>query len=90
MAKSKQPKKVLLFDKRKYSLMIIGLLITALGFLLMIGGGTDDPTEFSYEIFSFRRITLAPILVLLGFALQIYVILSKKPSQPDEDTGKKK
>ena len=89
MAKNKQPRKALLFDKRKYNLMIAGLLILALGFVLMIGGGTDDPSEFSYEIFSFRRITLAPILVLLGFALQIYVILSRKASEP-EDTTKKK
>ncbi len=89
MAKNKQPQKALLFDKRKYNLMIAGLLILALGFVLMIGGGTDDPSEFSYEIFSFRRITLAPILVLLGFALQIYVILSRKASEP-EDTTKKK
>ncbi len=78
MAKKKQPEKELLFDKRKYTLLIAGLLIIALGFILMIGGGTEDPTKFSEDIFSFRRITLAPILVILGFALQIYVILSKK------------
>ncbi len=90
MTKNKEPRKVLLFDKRKYTLMIAGLLITALGFLLMIGGGTDEPAKFSEEIFSFRRITLAPILVLLGFALQIYVILSKKTGDAEEDTEKKK
>ncbi len=90
MAKTKKTQqKVLLFDKRKYTLMIIGLLIIALGFILMIGGGTEDPTEFSYEIFSFRRITLAPILVLIGFGLQIYVILSKKHSKT-EDASKQK
>ncbi len=90
MAKSKQPKKELLFDKRKYTLMIAGLIITAIGFLLMIGGGTEDPSKFSEDIFSFRRITLAPILVLFGFAVQIYVILSKKTDKPGEDTSKKK
>ena len=89
MTKTKQPKKVLLFDKRKYTIMIAGLTITALGFLLMVGGGSDDPSKFSYEIFSFRRITLAPILVLLGFAVQIYVILSKKTNNTEKDTEKK-
>lgn len=90
MAKNKQPKKVLLFDRRKYTLMIAGLLITGVGFLLMIGGGTDDPAKFSEDIFSFRRITLAPIMVLLGFALQIYVILSKKTTDAEDDPEKKK
>lgn len=85
MVKTNKPGKTLLFDKRKYTLMIIGLVFIALGFILMIGGGSDDPAKFSEDIFSFRRITLAPILVMFGFVLQIYVILSKKSSESSEE-----
>ncbi len=75
----KKPKeeRSLLFDRSKYSFMIAGLGLAALGFVLMIGGGSKDPNHFSDSIFSFRRITLAPILVLAGFALQVYAILKK-------------
>ena len=79
----------LLFDRKKYQLLIGGLCITALGFLLMIGGGSPDPNIFNPEIFSFRKITLAPILVLLGFAVQLYAIFSKKAAQ-SEGAGKSK
>ena len=67
-----------LFDRTKYIILIAGLLVTALGFILMIGGGSKDPNEFSYELFNFRRLTLAPFLVLLGYGIQIYSILKKK------------
>jgi hypothetical protein len=67
-----------LFDRSKYKLLIAGLVTTAIGFILMVGGGTDNPNEFSYDLFSFRRITLAPFLVLLGYGIQIYSILKKK------------
>ena len=71
----------MLFDRSKYTLLIAGLLVTALGFLLMIGGGSDDPTVFSEDIFSFRRITLAPILVLAGYGIQIFAILKKTKTE---------
>jgi len=77
----------LLFDRKKYYLLIGGILLIALGFVLMIGGGSTDPNVFSYELYSFRRITLAPILVLLGFGLQLYAIFSKKSSKK-ENSGK--
>lgn len=76
MKKSKE-ERLLLFDRSKYTFMIAGLGLIALGFVLMIGGGSKDPNEFSDAIFSFRRITLAPILVLAGFGLQVYAILKK-------------
>ncbi len=67
--------------KENYKLLIIGLGIILLGFVLMIGGATDDPTVFNGdEIFSFRRITLAPIVVLAGFIFEIYAIM-KKPKE---------
>ncbi len=67
------------FSRENYILLIIGLIIIIIGFTLMIGGGSDDPNVFNPEIFSFRRITLAPLIVLFGFLFQIYAIM-KKPS----------
>lgn len=55
--------------------MGIGLGVIALGFILMAGGGSDDPNVFNPDIYSFRRIRLAPALVLLGFAIEVYAIL---------------
>ncbi|WP_321370988.1 DUF3098 domain-containing protein [uncultured Draconibacterium sp.] len=66
--------------KENYKLMAIGFAVIVLGFILMAGGGSDDPTVFSEDIFSFRRITLAPIILLLGFAFEIYAIM-KKPKE---------
>lgn len=81
----------MLFDRSKYTWLIIGLLVTALGFVLMIGGGSDDPAVFSEGIFSFRRMTLAPILVLAGYGIQIYAILKKTKNTPGKDSeGKSK
>lgn len=63
--------------KRNYVLMLIGFAVIILGFVLMTGGASESPNEFNYEMFSFRRITLAPILVLAGFGFEIYAIMSK-------------
>ena len=70
-------KKKLLFGKRNYKFMLIGILFIAIGFILMSGGGSDDPNIFNEEIYSFRRIRLAPILVIIGFIIQVYAILTK-------------
>jgi hypothetical protein len=67
-----------IFNKRNYKIMLVGLAIIAFGFILMSGGGSDDPSIFSADIYSFRRIRLAPTLVLLGLGLQVYAILSTK------------
>ncbi len=64
--------------RRNYVLMLIGLGVIVLGFVLMAGGGSDDPTVFNEKMFSFRRITLAPIVVIAGFVLEIYAIMSRK------------
>ena len=65
------------FGKRNYRFMIIGIIFIALGFILMSGGGSDDPNVFNEEIYSFRRIRIAPLLVISGFAIEIYAILTK-------------
>ena len=64
-----------IFGKKNYKFMFIGLAIIGLGFILMAGGGSDDPNIFNPDIFSFRRIRLAPMLVLIGFGIEIYAIL---------------
>lgn len=68
-------KPIFVFGKKNYKFMFIGLACIALGFILMSGGGSDDPNVFNPEIFSWRRIRLAPTLVLIGFGIQIYAIL---------------
>lgn len=68
-------KKEFIFSKANYKLMLIGFVVIALGFILMVGGGSDDPNIFNPEIFNFRRIRLAPALVLIGFGIEIAAIL---------------
>lgn len=69
------------FDKTNYVLMVAGVLVILMGFLLMSGGATNDPNIFpAEEIYSFRRITLAPIVVMIGFGIEIVAIL-KRPAQ---------
>jgi len=75
MKKTNQIKEGFIFEKKNYLVMLIGLCFIALGFLLMSGGGSDDPNVFNPEIYNFRRIRLAPTLVLIGFAIQVYAIL---------------
>lgn len=65
------------FGKENYKLLLIGLGLILVGFLLMIGGGSKDPNVFNDAIFNFRRLTLAPILVLAGFVVEIFAIMKK-------------
>lgn len=67
-----------------YKLMLIGFVIIVIGFILMAGGGSNDPNVFNEDMFNFRRITLAPILVLGGFAFEFYAIM-KKPKKKREE-----
>lgn len=69
-----------LFDKVNYKFLLIGIGVIALGFILMSGGGSDNPAVFSDKIFDFRRIRLAPTTVLIGFGITIYAIL-KNPKK---------
>lgn len=65
-----------LFGKRNYILMIAGIIIILLGFVLMAGGGSNDPAVFNEAIYNFRRIRLAPTVVLLGLAVEVYAIMA--------------
>ena len=67
--------------KKNYRLLIIGFFIIVLGFILMMGGNSIDANHFNPAIFSFRRITLAPMLVLFGFMFEIYAIMKKDKSE---------
>jgi hypothetical protein len=68
------------FSKKNYIWMFIGLAFIALGFILMAGGGSDNPNVFSDAVFSVQRIRFAPTLILIGFGIQIYAILLKPKS----------
>ncbi len=73
---SDQPtKKEFLFSKENYRFLLLSITLIAIGFILMAGGGSEDPNFFNPEIFNFRRIRLAPTIVLMGFGLAIYAIL---------------
>jgi len=80
MSNKNEQKQEFLFDKVNYKILLIGIAVIAVGFILMSGGGSDDPKVFSEEIFSFRRIRLAPTVVLAGFGVVIYAIL-KNPKK---------
>jgi hypothetical protein len=82
MAKQQKnsPKEDFLFTKINYSFLLIGLAVIAIGFILMSGGGSDNPKVFNEEVFNFRRIRLAPTVVLLGFGIIIYSIF-KNPQK---------
>lgn len=71
------------FSRKNYLLMLVGVVIIVVGFVLMSGGGEHTVTDFDESIFSFRRITLAPIVVIAGFAFEIYAIMKRFP----EDKG---
>ena len=75
---SKNPAENVLFTKENLKWMVIGLVVMAIGFFLMAGGKSADPNVFNdNEIYSFRRITLAPILIVAGLVIEIFAILKK-------------
>ena len=76
MANENTEQPVFLFGKRNYTFMIIGLIVIALGFIFMSGGGSDNPEVFNEEIYNWQRIRLAPTLVIIGLGIEIYAILA--------------
>ncbi|MBL4706988.1 MAG: DUF3098 domain-containing protein [Flavobacteriales bacterium] len=75
---SEQSKSGFAFGKENYKLFAIAVVVVTIGYLLMVGGGSDDPNVFNKEeLFSTRRITIAPIVVLIGLGLGVYAILKK-------------
>lgn len=83
MSKQKQPT-ILPFQRENYYFIIGGVILVILGFLFMMGGGSEDPNQFNEaELFSFRRITLAPFTVILGYVVVLFGIL-RKPKKNTE------
>jgi hypothetical protein len=66
------------FSKKNYILLFVGLAFMASGLILMVGGGSEDPTQFSNEIFSTTRLTIAPILLAAGFIIEIFAVMYKQ------------
>lgn len=79
--KNEEQKQEFLFEKVNYKILLIGIVVIAIGFILMSGGGSKDPKVFSEAIFNFRRIRLAPTVVLIGFGITIYSILKNPISK---------
>lgn len=75
--KKQTEKSEFLFEKKNYILMLIGIAIITIGFILMAGGGSDDPAVFNEAIYNFRRIRLAPTIVIIGLGVEIYAIMAK-------------
>ena len=71
----KKEKRKMVFGKKNYQLMLLGLIFITVGFFLMSGGGSEDPNIFNEEIYNFRRIRVAPILVVFGFIIEVYAIM---------------
>lgn len=76
MKKEVNQEQEFLFGKRNYIIMLVGVIFITVGFILMSGGGSEDPNVFNEEIYNWQRIRLAPTLVLLGLAIEIYAILA--------------
>lgn len=72
-----QEQKKMPFNRDNYKWVLIGLAVLLIGFILMIGGGSDNPDVFNEGMFNFRRLTLAPILILAGFGIEFYAIMKK-------------
>ena len=87
MAKKKNEKRSnegeFLFEKKNYLIMLVGILVILIGFGLMAGGGSDDPAVFNEAIYNFRRIRLAPTVVLIGLAIEVYAIMANPKKQND-------
>jgi hypothetical protein len=77
------PNREFIFRKKNYVFMFIGIACMIIGFLLMSGGGSDDPSVFNPDIYNFRRIRLAPTLVLIGLAIEVYAILLNPHKKKD-------
>jgi hypothetical protein len=80
-----EPKKDFLFSKINYYIIIAGLIIIGLGFALMVGGGSDDPAVFNDAIFNTQRLTIAPLLLIIGYALPIVAIFYKNPEKKSSE-----
>ncbi len=75
--KDNENDKGFVFNRENYKLLLIGLALLVVGFVLMAGGGSDDPNVFNYSLFNFQRLTLAPILIIAGFVVEFFAIMKR-------------
>ncbi len=78
--KDLENKKEFVFGRENYKYLILGLILLMAGFLLMAGGGSDDPDVFSYSLFNFQRLVLSPLLIIAGFVVEFFAIM-KRPNK---------
>lgn len=79
----------MILNKENYKIIILGCIVVVVGFLLMAGGGSDNPNEFNEEaLFSFRRITLAPFLIIAGYMVVLYGVLKRTSTSSLKDIEK--
>jgi len=81
--KKDDSKTVFTLEKKNFRILAIGFAIIVIGYILMSGGAADNPEVFNPDVFNFRRITLAPLMILCGYGLGIWAIM-KKPSSEKE------
>ena len=79
--KNNEQKPDFLFEKINYTFLLIGIAVIAVGFILMSGGASEDPTVFNPEVYNFRRIRLAPAIVLIGFGITVYSVFKKEKTK---------
>lgn len=70
-----------IFERINYIILAVGVAVMALGFALMAGGASPDPEVFNPEVYSFRRITLAPIVIVAGLCIELVAIFYKAKSE---------
>jgi hypothetical protein len=75
--RKKENKTDFIFTKKNFRVMLIGIAFIIIGFILMSGGGSDDPTIFSHEIYNLTRIRIAPAFIITGFIIQVFAILKQ-------------
>lgn len=75
---------IFVFSRLNYQLLIAGLVVLLIGFLLMAGGGSNDPNKYDPGIFSFRRTTLGPVIVLIGFVIEGVAIMYRPKNKKEE------
>lgn len=79
------PKFDFAFEKKNYIWMFVGIALLFIGYLLLIGGGSDNPDVFNYDLFSARRLVLAPIFMIGGIGVEIYAILLKAKGKKEDE-----
>lgn len=85
--KEKKPQFQFAFSRDNYMWMIIGVIVLALGYILLIGGGSKDPDVFNDSLFNARRLVISPILIVAGLVIEVYAIMKKSKKEGDSEVA---